>query len=90
MDMGLMVNERGEACVVYNEAFKQGEPSWAEYDHDSRSLNILFEDGQSIDVGFKVDDQVADYLAKGDKLLLVRMDGTEIVEGFDINLVVRQ
>lgn len=88
MNMGLMVNEHGEACLVHDAPFL-AEPSWAEYDHDMRTLVVVLEDGSSHDVGFKVDDKVAEYMVKGEKILLVQMNGTEIVEGYDLNLIIR-
>lgn len=89
MNTGLMVNERGEACLVHDDPWPS-EPSWAEFDTGSRRMVVVTEDGTNHDIGFEVDTQLADYLINGNSLLVVRMEGEKPVEGYDIKLIVHK
>ena len=87
----LVVNDKAEAFVFHNKAFKK-KLSWLEYDLDGSKLEFIMNDGDIRNFGIPVDPQLAKYLQNAFQVLMVQMDEAtgEPVEGNYYPLIIHR
>jgi len=69
----LVVNEKAEAFVFHNKAFRK-RLSWLEYDLDGSRLDFIMNDGDIRNFGIAVDPRLSKHLQNAFQVLLVQMD----------------
>ncbi|QQR68609.1 MAG: hypothetical protein IPI58_07100 [Alphaproteobacteria bacterium] len=82
MNIDLVVNARGKVCLIHDAPFA-GTPLWVRYHTDMRRIEVLFDNGTSDTIEHPVPDDVHPYLMRINKILIIRIDGDEPVEGYD-------
>lgn len=86
MNIGLVINARGKACLVHDEAFS-AVPVWVAYDADVRKITIIFDNGTDYPIDWEANDSIHDHLMKINKILIIRMEGRKPVEGYDTSFL---
>lgn len=86
MNIGLVVNARGKICMVHDEPF-EGVPLWVGYHIELRVLEVIFEAGGTFPIDWKATDEMHNYLLRISKILIIRMENRQPVEGFDTSLL---
>ena len=86
MNIGLIVNARGRLCLVHDEPF-EATPLWVGYHIDKKRLEIIFDTGATYPIDWEATEEMAAYLMKTDKILIIRMENRKPVEGFDTSFV---
>ena len=82
MKVELVTNERSESIVFHNRPFSHP-LSWLEYNRLTRALVFVLKGGVTRDFGVGVDERMAHYFEKSDRILVVLMDAKtgEPIEG---------
>ncbi|MGH1455760.1 MAG: hypothetical protein ACRBDI_03175 [Alphaproteobacteria bacterium] len=60
-----------------------------EYDHDTQRITVFSNDGQSLDLGAKIQWLVRPYIAKNQHIFVIRTQKGEVVDGVQVYLKVK-
>jgi hypothetical protein len=69
----LFVNDKAEAFVFHNKAFRK-KISWLEFDLDGSKLDFIMNDGDIRNFGIPVDPRLSKHLQNAFQVLMVLMD----------------
>lgn len=86
VNIGFLVNATGKLCLVHDEKFG-ATPLWVSYHTDRRQVEIIFDNGTTHLIDWEATEEMNNYLLKVDKILIIRLESSEPVEGFDTILL---
>ncbi len=86
MNIGLVVNARGQVCLVYDEPFILP-ARWVSYHVDKRQMELLFDNGTTYPIDWTAPDDMHSFLLQLTKILLIRMENKRPVEGWETTLL---
>jgi hypothetical protein len=82
MNMALIVNARGESCIVHDEPFGSA-PLWVGYHLDRNRMEIILDNGEVYPVELTADLENDRIWFRTSKILIIRMETMTPVEGYD-------
>jgi tetratricopeptide (TPR) repeat protein len=85
-NIGLVVNDRGRLCMVYDTPFPLP-PLWVAYHVDKKELDIIFIHGFHHYIRWTATDEMNAYLLQATKILMIRMQDKKPVEGWDTSFI---
>jgi hypothetical protein len=71
---------------VHDEPF-EATPLWVGYHADKRRLEIIFDTGGLYPIAWEATEEMHQYLIKMDKILIIRMEDSKPVEGYDTSFL---
>lgn len=89
MDVDLVVNANSEICLFHEDKI-EGDFSWCEYDDADHTLHLVNEDGSQMLLVDDVDPGMAEYMLNATEILIVRVEGEDLKEGFELPIVIRK
>ena len=82
----LLVNTKEEVCLLVN-----GElnfiPQWAEFDAKGHNLYLVFDNGKTFNIDFRIDDSLVNPLSKAKKVFVITLENKKPTNGFEISLI---